>query len=68
MDAAAIGQKIRMYRGNRSTEEVAKELKISRSALSMYESGERVPKDDIKKKIAAFFGTTVGELFFDETR
>ncbi len=61
-----MGSKLRELRGDRSQAEVAKALMISDSALSAYETGERVPRDDVKRRIAKFYGKTVGEIFFDE--
>lgn len=61
-----MGSKLRELRGERSQAEVAKALMISDSALSAYETGERVPRDDVKRRIAKFYGKTVGEIFFDE--
>jgi len=66
LDAVLVGKRLRDARGNKSTDEVAEALNISRSAVGMYECGARVPRDDIKEKMAAFFGTTVGALFFGE--
>ena len=44
--------------------EMADKLGITKSSWAMYERGERVPRDEIKVKIAKFFGTTVEPLFF----
>lgn len=60
------GETLRQARGNRSQKEVANELGISISALSMYESGERSPRDDLKVRMAKLYGLTVGYLFFGE--
>lgn len=57
---------LRMARGERSQKEIANELGISVSALSMYESGERNPRDDLKIRMARLYKTTVGHLFFGE--
>lgn len=57
---------LRMARGERSQKEIANELGISVSALSMYESGERSPRDDLKIRMARLYNTTVGHLFFGE--
>lgn len=51
-------------RGNRSQKSVAKEIGIHESTLSMYENGNRVPRDSIKVKLAQFYGMSVQELFF----
>jgi len=32
----------------------------------MYENGKRMPKDEIKKRLAGYYETKVGWLFFDE--
>lgn len=48
-----------------SREKVADEIGVSVSAISMYENGERMPRDDIKIKIATFYKKTVQEIFFD---
>lgn len=53
-------------RGNMSRKDVANKLGISLSALSMYESGERVPRDELKVRMARLYNTTVGHLFFGE--
>ena len=66
MDAMLIGRKLVQARGEQPQTEVARELGISTSAMSMYESGERVPRDEIKERIARYYNTTVGFLFFDE--
>jgi putative transcriptional regulator len=52
-------------RGDRSREEVAKALGISVSALQMYENARRVPKDEIKLKIANYYGVPVESIFFN---
>lgn len=44
--------------------EVADALGISPSAWSMYESGERIPRDEIKIAIARYFKKTVSSIFF----
>lgn len=53
-------------RGSMTQVELAKALHISRSSLIKYEHVERTPRDNIKKRIAAYFGKTVQEIFYDE--
>ncbi len=60
-----IGRKLKELRGEKNRDSVALALGISSSALGMYENNLRVPRDDIKKKIADFYGVTVQYLFFD---
>lgn len=65
IDAKEIGKRLMMLRGDISREELANAIGISVSAVSMYENGERIPRDDIKIKIANFFARSVQEIFFD---
>lgn len=60
-----IGEKLISLRGNKSQTEVAEAVGISKSAISMYESGERTPRDETKVKLAKYYNKTVGEIFFD---
>ena len=64
MDAILIGKRLRDLRGNVTQNETAKALGISISALTMYENGNRIPRDEIKLKIAKHYGKTVEEIFF----
>lgn len=57
--------KLISLRGDRSRMEVANEVGISVSALQMYENGQRIPRDDIKVKLARFYGVSVEYLFYD---
>lgn len=65
MNKELIGKKLLVLRGNRTREEVAEAVNISVSALQMYENGKRIPRDDIKIKLAGYFGTSVQEIFFN---
>ena len=64
MNAKAIGAKLCKLRGEESQAVVAKKLGISPSALSMYESGNRIPRDPVKVKFAIYYNTTVEAIFF----
>lgn len=64
MDSKKIGVMLLMLRGDRTQKEVAAELGISISALAMYENGHRVPRDEIKLKLATYYGKSVQEIFF----
>lgn len=65
MDKKKIGKRLIDLRGTKTREEVAIDLKISYSAMQMYENGERVPRDEIKIKIANYYGVSIQSLFFD---
>jgi putative transcriptional regulator len=66
VDKTIIARRLINLRGEKSREEVANALNISISALQMYENAQRMPKDEIKIKIADYYGVTVQELFFED--
>ena len=59
-----IGDNLRRLRGDRSLTKVAKDLNISQSTLSMYETGQRIPRDECKEKLADYYGVPLTEIFF----
>lgn len=63
-----IGQRIKSLREsmNLSRDSFCKSVGITLSALSMYENGQRVPRDEIKVKIARTLNTSIETLFFAE--
>lgn len=64
MNMRKLGRQLVSIRGAKTREEAAEGIGISVSALTMYELGRRVPRDDIKIRIARYYGTSVGKLFF----
>ncbi|MEK3759679.1 helix-turn-helix transcriptional regulator [Paenibacillus sp. FSL P4-0338] len=60
-----IAKRLIRLRGEASREETANAIGISISALQMYENAQRVPKDEIKVKIAAHYKQSVQTIFFD---
>lgn len=60
-----IAERLVQARGNIPRDIVASAVGISLSAISMYENGQRVPRDEIKVKLADYYHTTVQALFFD---
>lgn len=58
--------KLAELRGSMTQKSLAKELDVSLSALTKYERGERTPRDHVKRRIAAYFGKTVQEIFYDD--
>ena len=66
MNREKVAEKLIKLRGKRSQEEVATAVGISKSALSMYENGERIPRDGIKINLANYYEKSVQEIFFDE--
>ncbi len=64
MDRLEVGKRLRALRGKKTLDEVAKALGVTSMAVSLWERGERIPNDDIKIKIAAYYNTTVTAIFF----
>lgn len=64
MDRIAVGQRLRTLRGDKTLYEVATALGVTSMAVSLWERGERIPSDDMKIKIAAFYNTSVTYIFF----
>lgn len=66
MDSKKIGKLLTELRGDKKLPEVAKALGLSPAAIRQYECGNRIPRDDIKEKIAKFYDKTVQEIFYSE--
>ncbi|MBR3518426.1 MAG: helix-turn-helix transcriptional regulator [Lachnospiraceae bacterium] len=64
MDKEQIASRLKSLRGGKSQQEVAAAVGITPMAISLYESGERIPRDEIKVKLAEYYGTTVDAIFF----
>ena len=64
LDAQKIAKRLIALRGNRTQAEVAQAIGVTPSAYSMYETGERIPRDEIKKRIAEYFKRSVNTIFF----
>ena len=65
MDRTKISKNLIALRGEKSREEVAFSIGISASALSMYETGQRIPRDEIKLKLAEDDGVGVQASVFE---
>ncbi len=64
MNAQKIGATLVQLRGNRTQQEVAAANNITVSAVGMYERGERIPRDEIKIRLARYYQRSVEEIFF----
>ena len=67
MNREKIGKKLIELRGDKSREQVAVDLGISYPSIVSYENGGRVPRDEIKIKIANYYNTSVATIFFNHT-
>ena len=59
-----MAKRLRDLRGDKDADAVAKACGISRSALGMYEIGARIPRDEVKVKLANYYHTSVQDIFF----
>lgn len=66
MNSKLIGEiltDLRKEKG-KTTTEAAKDLGITVSALSNYESGIRIPRDNIKIRIADYYDKPIAAIFY----
>lgn len=66
MDRQKMADKLIELRGDKPRMEVAEDLGISYFTLLSYETAERVPRDEVKVKIANYYGESVEDIFFLE--
>ncbi len=64
MDPVVIGERLRRLRGSRSQKEVADALGVTTMAISFYETGKRIPSDEMKLKIADYYNRSVAFIFY----
>lgn len=66
MNTEKIAENLKILRKskNLSAKEAADAYGVSLSAVFMYESGARVPRDEIKMRIASFYKKSVKTIFF----
>lgn len=59
-------KKLRSLRekSGRTQKELADIMNLSASAISMYEMGERIPSDKVKKQYALLFDISIEDIFF----
>ena len=63
MEENKLGETLRKLRGDKTLQKAAADLGISTSALTMYEIGKRIPRDEIKVRIAKYYGVGI-DIFF----
>ena len=62
----SVADRLREARGETPRNEVCKAVGISLNALMMYETGNRIPRDEIKVKLARFYGKSIEALFYPQ--
>ena len=61
-----IAERIKEARGSRPRKEVCEAVGISLNALMMYECGKRIPRDEIKVRLARLYGKSIEDLFYPQ--
>lgn len=66
IDKSKIAERLKNLRFEKgaTTAEVAKACDITPQAVTMYELGERIPRDEVKVKLARYYRKTVEFIFF----
>ena len=64
IDKETIGERVKELRGNKTQKEVADACNISIAALAMYETGQRIPRDEVKVRLANYYHRNVQTIFF----
>lgn len=66
-DMKKSGQRIKALRekNGKTLEEVANDLGITVSSYRKYEAGIRIPRDELKERIANYFNRSVAFIFFN---
>lgn len=64
---AHFGERLRMLRGTRSQKEVAKGLRMPQTTLSTLENQQTVPRGEVLRRLADYFGTGVDYFFPSES-
>lgn len=59
---------LRDLRGDKTQREVATAIGVSKQAYSMYESGRRMPRDKVKRKLSEYYHLPIGYIFYQEAQ
>lgn len=65
MDKKIVAERLIMLRGERTQKEIADAIGVAQSTYAMYESAQRMPSDEKKKRIAEYHNKSVQSIFFD---
>lgn len=63
-DAKTIGERLVKLRGKRTKRKVQADTGLGYSALCMYENGYRIPNDNAKAILAAYYKVSIESLFY----
>jgi transcriptional regulator with XRE-family HTH domain len=59
-----IGDRLRKLRGDRTQAAVAEAVGVTTMSISQYEAGIRWPSDEVKIRLAEYFGVDIKDLFY----
>ena len=59
-----IGQRLRTLRGEKTLQKVSDDTGLGISALTMYELGQRMPRDEAKIVLANYYNVSIEALFY----
>lgn len=62
--AQEAGTRLRRLRGARRQADVAEAVGVTTMAISQYESGQRMPQDKIKVRLANYYEQPVEQIFY----
>ena len=67
-DSKTIGKRIATLRERKklTQTQLAELLEVGPSTVRMWESGERIPRDEMKVKLSKLLGRSVKFIFFDD--
>ncbi|MCM1400324.1 MAG: helix-turn-helix domain-containing protein [Clostridium sp.] len=66
MNKKIIAERLVRLRGNKTQTEIARAIGVCQSTYAMYETGQRIPSDERKKKIAEYYKKSVQSIFFKD--
>lgn len=64
LNTIEIGRRLRALRGTKTLQNVSDDTGIGVSALTMYELGKRMPRDEAKIILSEYYGISIDALFF----
>lgn len=59
-----IGNRLKLLRGDKTMQQVADALGVTRNTICAYEQGKRRPSDEDKIRLARYYGVSVSDIFF----
>ena len=62
-----VGKRLRVLRGERTLQKVSDDTGLGVSALTMYELGKRMPRDEAKIALANYYSVSIDDLFFADS-